>query len=178
MNINECAKLVNLSVATVKKYVKQGMPVEKDGTFAIAEVAKWIAENGQASHLKKSRPAPKKPEPKAQPKPIKQPKSKAAPPPEPPEDDLPMSMAEAKTRNEIAKALLAELNLAKEMEQVANIDDLMDEFSQALVTVRASLSSMSSRLAGILAHQDEHQVRKLIENEVAVMLTGLCKYDR
>lgn len=174
MNINECAKLVNLSVSTIKKYVKQGMPIEKDGTFEIAVVAKWIAENGQASHLKKARPKPK-PKPAPKPRPVAQTRAKDVP--QEPENDLAMSMTEAKTRSEIAKALLAELTLAKEMEQVANIDDLMDEFSQALVTVRASLSSMSSRLAGILAHQDESEVRKLIENEVAVMLTGLCKYE-
>lgn len=177
MTIKQCAEIVSLSTATLKRYVKKGMPINDDGTFEIADVALWIADNGSASHLTK----PTEPQKRA--KIVKEVKAKIIPINKkneevPPEDsDLPMSFQEAKTRGEIAKALLAELTLAKELEQVANIDDLMGEFSDALVNVRASLSSMSSRLAGILAHQDEHEIRKLIDAEVETMLTGLCKYD-
>ena len=180
MDINKCAEMVSLSTATIKNYVKQGMPIKKDGTFDIADVVPWIAQNGKASHLKKPTDSQMrsaivketKAKIKAESKvvPIKKKQAEE-------DSDLPMTFNEAKTRGEIAKALTAELNLARELEQVANIDDLMGEFSQALVTVRASLSSMSSRLAGILAHQDEHEIRKLIDAEVTVMLTGLCKYD-
>ena len=182
MDINKCAEMVSLSTATIKNYVKQGMPIKKDGTFDIADVVPWIAKNGKASHLKKPTDSQKrsaivketKAKIKAESKvvPIKKDQKQ-----EEQDSGLPMSFNEAKTRVEIAKALTAELNLARELEQVANIDDLMGEFSQALVTVRASLSSMSSRLSGILAHQDEHEIRKLIDAEVTVMLTGLCKYD-
>lgn len=180
MTIKQCAEIVSLTVPTLKKYVKKGMPIKDDGTFEIVDVANWIAENGSAQHLTKATQPQKK---SAIIKEVKaQQKAKVIPIDTPPKDhdpesDLPMSFQEAKTRSEIAKALLAELTLAKELEQVANIDDLMEEFSQALVTVRASLSSMSSRLAGILAHQDEHEIRKLIDDEVTTMLTGLCKYD-
>ena len=181
MNINQCAEMVSLSVDTIKRYVKRGMPVKKDGTFDIADVALWIAENGTAQHLTKKSDAQKKAETVREVKTEIKAKAKVVPIKKaeeiPDDSDLPMTFNEAKTRSEIAKALLAELNLARELEQVANIDDLMEEFSQALVTVRASLSSMSSRLSGILAHQDEHEVRKLIDAEVTVMLTGLCKYD-
>ena len=177
--IKEIAELVDLSVATLKKYVKLGMPIEADGTFDLSAVAIWVADNAPARKKKRVqakereqaiKKAPSKPKPTPPPKqdPWEQPE---------PESELSMTMTEAKTRSEIAKALLAELTLAKEMEQVANVDDLMGEFSDALVTVRASLSSMSSRLAGILAHQDETQVRKLIEAEVATMLTGLSNYE-
>lgn len=182
MNINQCADMVSLSTRTIKEYVKRGMPVNKDGTFDIAEVATWIAENGSAHHLKRKTDSQKKAEIVREVKAEIQQKAKVIPIKKPDEEipegsDLPMSFQEAKTRGEIAKALLAELTLARELEQVANIDDLMEEFSQALVTVRASLSSMPSRLAGILAHQDEHEVRKILEAEITVMLTGLCKYD-
>lgn len=189
MNINQCAEMVSLSVSTIKGYVKRGMPVKKDGTFDIADVALWISENGTAQHLTKktdaqirseavkATKAKEKEKAKTKAKVVSIKKTPRQQDDLPPETDLPMTYNEAKTRSEIAKALSAELSLAKELEQVANIDDLMGEFSQALVTVRASLSSMSSRLAGILAHQDEHEVRKLIDAEVTVMLTGLSKYD-
>ncbi len=88
----------------------------------------------------------------------------------------PMTIVEAKTRKEVAAALQAELELAKALEQVANIDDLMANFTDALVEVRAKLTSMSNRLGGILAHQAEDAVRELIDNDVAEMLESLSGY--
>jgi len=177
--IQQCADIVSLTVPTLKLYVKKGMPVESDGTFDISKVVSWIAENSTAQqHTGRKSDAKKAKEAVNKFKELPPQNNRDQEPLDTLDSDLPMTMTEAKTRKEIAQALQAELNLAKEMEQVANIDDLMEEFSSALVTVRASLSSMSSRLAGILAHQDEQAVRKLIDEEVTVMLTGLSNYDR
>jgi len=88
-----------------------------------------------------------------------------------------MTPLQAKLRKEVAQALTAELDLAIKREQVANIDDLMEEFSEALIEVRAKLVSMSSRLGGILSHQDEEGVAKILDGEVSDMLEALSDYE-
>lgn len=88
-----------------------------------------------------------------------------------------MTGAEAKTRREIANALMAELELAKAQEQVANIEDLMINFTDALVEVRAKLVSRSSRLAGILAHQEEEAIRDILDKDTADTLEALIDYQ-
>jgi phage terminase Nu1 subunit (DNA packaging protein) len=93
------------------------------------------------------------------------------------DDEAEMSGFDAKRRKEVAQALTAELDLVIKREQVANIDDLMEAFSGALIEVRAKLVSMSSRLGGILSHQDEEGITKLLDAEVSDMLEVLSDYD-
>lgn len=88
-----------------------------------------------------------------------------------------MPIAEAKQRFEAARALQAELALAKEREQLANIDDLMENFSEALVQVRAKLVSMPGRLSGLLSHQDEGYIADHLEIEISEMLESLSNYN-
>lgn len=93
------------------------------------------------------------------------------------EDGTDMSIAEAKRRKEVAGALSAELGLAKEREQVANIDDLMENFTAALVNVRAKLVSMPARLSGILSHKDDDEVSELLDDEIKDILDELSDYS-
>lgn len=88
-----------------------------------------------------------------------------------------MSINEAKRRKEVSLMLISELALAKEREQVANIDDLMQEFEDALINIRAKLVSMPSRLSGILSHQDEDGVSKLLNSDVRDMLEMVSEYE-
>ena len=87
-----------------------------------------------------------------------------------------MGIIEAKTRYEVAKALTAELHLAKEREQLVPTEYLMEKFGDALVEVRAKLVSMSSRLSGDLSHQEENEVGKILDIEVQDMLEVLSEY--
>jgi len=87
-----------------------------------------------------------------------------------------MNVAEAKRRREVALALKAELELAKERGQLVVIDDLMGEFSAALVQVRAGLVSMPSRLSGLLAHQDEDKITEQLDSEISDLLEHLSEY--
>lgn len=73
--------------------------------------------------------------------------------------------------------LQAELLLAKERGQVANIEDLMLQFTEALIQVRAKLVSMPARLSGILSHQEEDVIHKLIETDITEILETLSDYD-
>lgn len=88
-----------------------------------------------------------------------------------------MALNEAKRRQAVAQALKAELDLEKEREQVANIDDLMENFMSALVNVRAKLISMPARLSGMLSHQDDETVASLLESEISDMLEELSEYN-
>lgn len=93
-----------------------------------------------------------------------------------PDDVGKIAIDEARRRYEVARALQAELALAKEREQVANIDDLMTNFTAALVQVRAKLVGMPSRLSGILSHQDEKVVAELLEKDITETLEILSDY--
>lgn len=93
------------------------------------------------------------------------------------EDGGYISINQAKRRFEVAKMLQAELALAKEREEVANIDDLMTNFTGALVQVRAKLVSMPSRLAGILSHQEEYFIAETLETEIIETLESLSDYN-
>lgn len=95
-----------------------------------------------------------------------------------PDDDpeSKMTINEAKRRREVALAVKAELELANERKQVANIEDLTGLFRDALVNVRANLTSMSSRLAGVLSHQDEDVVAQLLDAEINDILENVSNY--
>ncbi|MDK1289825.1 terminase small subunit [Pseudoalteromonas umbrosa] len=88
-----------------------------------------------------------------------------------------MNMIEAKTRKESAQALLAELELAKTLEQVANIDDLMRNVADALQAVRAKLIGQSNRLSGSLAHQDQEEVCRILDEDADETLKALSDYS-
>lgn len=171
LTAKELSETLFTDLDVIKKYIKQGMPLDGD----LGVVVAWIAEN--ITHEKKVAKKKKVAEKKAvkKKKPVVQ-----VVEPSLDGDQLPdgeMSVEEARRRKEVANALQAELNLAKDREQVANIDDLMELFSEALVNVRASLTSLSSRMSGMLAHQDEESVRKLIDKEIQDTLENLSSYD-
>ncbi|AUS02248.1 putative DNA-binding domain protein [Vibrio phage 2.096.O._10N.286.48.B5] len=90
--------------------------------------------------------------------------------------EVSMSATEAKRRREVALALKAELDLAKEREQLVVIDDVMAEFVAALVKVRAGLIGQAPRLSGLLAHQDEDKITELLNDDVTSILENLSNY--
>lgn len=92
-------------------------------------------------------------------------------------DERTMSASEAKRRREVALALSAELDLAVKREQLVVIDDLMLEFSAALIDVRASLTSQPNRLNGLLAHQSEDKVAEILNADIEDILTKLSAYQ-
>lgn len=94
-----------------------------------------------------------------------------------PEMEEIIQLDEARRRKEVAMALQAELALAKEREQVANIDDLMTNFAEALVRVRAKLVSMPSRMSGLLAYMEETEIESKLEADITDILNELSEYD-
>tara|TARA_R110000851_G_scaffold4430_3_gene18041 strand:- start:1261 stop:1881 length:621 start_codon:yes stop_codon:yes gene_type:complete len=88
-----------------------------------------------------------------------------------------METREADRRYKVAKALREELELAKEQQLVANIDDLMLNFGIAASHVRATLMSWQSRLPGLLAHQDEKTIATSLDIEIENVLESLTNYQ-
>jgi len=90
--------------------------------------------------------------------------------------EIDMPVSEAKRRREVALALKAEVDLALARGQLVVIDDLMAEFVDSLVQVRASLIGQASRLSGLLSHQDDDTITKIINDDVEQILEALSKY--
>ena len=84
---------------------------------------------------------------------------------------------EAERRYKVARALREELELAKEQQLVANIDDLMVNFASAAGHVRATLMSWNSRLPGLLAHKDEKTISDSLEKEIEDVLLPMSEYS-
>ena len=89
-----------------------------------------------------------------------------------------MTAVEADRRKKQADALLSELKLSKELELVANIDDLMSNFGDAVGHVTATLLGWRANLTGLLTMQDESSVDKVLDDEVTRLLQALKAYSQ
>lgn len=94
-----------------------------------------------------------------------------------PDIDHAQEMAEAQRRKAVAEAMLSELKVAKEQGLVANIDDLMENFAEAITNVRGALMSFRARLPGMLAHSSEEEVANILDREVKDTLNALVEYN-
>lgn len=157
VNMVGLRKVMGVSTGAIQTMIAQGMPHEggkgRSYKFNTADCFKW-----RMAHTRK----------------IMEAQFLQQQPDTVPEER--MSLGEAKRRREVAIALKAELELADARKQVANIEDLAGLFSDALVNVRANLTSMSSRLAGVLSHQDEDEVARLLDSEINDILENVSKY--
>lgn len=88
-----------------------------------------------------------------------------------------MDIEEAKRREAVAKAQLAEIDLAKERGLLVNIDDMLREMGRALANARAQLLSIPNRVAGTLAFKDEKEITQILEEENNTILEELNKYE-
>ncbi len=94
-----------------------------------------------------------------------------------PEVNHAQEMAEAQRRKAVAEAVLSEIKVAKEQGLVANIDDLMNNFSEAITNVRGALMSFRARLPGMLAHSSEEEIAEILDREVKDTLNTLVGYN-
>lgn len=88
-----------------------------------------------------------------------------------------MTAIEAKRRREVAMAMSAELDLSVKRGELVVLSDLMAEFENALIEVRARIASQSGRLAGLLANQDEDKVIEILEQDANDILEALSGYE-
>ena len=153
-NVHEISDLFGVSVVTIHVWIKAGMPRTggkgRPLVFDTAECAAWRVKMEQDKIYAEFTPA---------------------------KVENKMSLADAKLRSAIATALTDELELEDKREQVSHIDDLMVNFTSALVNIRAALISMPSRLAGDLSHQDEHFIARELEKDVTATLGKIIDYD-
>ena len=149
LNLVATAKILNVSPYTIRKWVQEGMPYVEGGEGSHAD--RFIIADILQWHIDRGGAGDI--------------------------DEKTMSKAEAQRRREVAIALSAELDLAVKREQLVVIDDLMVEFQAALIEVRAALASQPNRLNGLLAHQSEDEVSKILNNDVAEILSKLSAYQ-
>lgn len=88
-----------------------------------------------------------------------------------------MTILEADRRKKQADALLAELKLANENEQVANIEDLVHNFSIACENVTATVLGWRANLVGLLTMQEEDKIDEVLADEIGRLLTNLKNYN-
>jgi len=160
VNLQELTEIMGVSRQTLSgSWLREGMPFDQEADRK--KGLQWIFDTSDV-RIWREQLAQKKVEEKY--------KSKFA------EADE-MSWDEAKRREAVAKAQLAELQLAKERELLANIDDLMDAFANSLNNVRAKLLALP-KLSGEMAHQDSETVRDLLEAEIKDTLECVSVYVR
>lgn len=94
-----------------------------------------------------------------------------------PEINHAKEMVEAQRRKAVGEAVLVELKVATEQGKVANVEDLMENFSEAIVNVRGALMSFKARLPGMLAHSTEEEVANILDSEVKEVLNNLVEYN-
>lgn len=88
-----------------------------------------------------------------------------------------MKYDEAKRRKAVADALSSELDLEISRSTLAQIDDLMANFADALVSVRAQIIGMPNRLAGTLEYQEQKEIREILNQDIKQVLNGLSEYE-
>ena len=157
MTLKEIIELTGLSQGFISKLRKEGMPVlelpgRRDLRYNSSMVLNYIHER----EIKK----------------VQSTLDEAIP-----EINHAQEMAEAQRRKAVAEAVLSEIKVAKEQGLVANIEDLMDNFSEAIVNVRGALMSFRARLPGMLAHSSEEEIAEILDREVKDTLNALVEYN-
>ena len=148
VNLAELAGILGVDVNTVRKCIVQGMPHKK------INQRRYEFDTAECIHWRLQQEADKA-------------------------DEQPNEMQydEAKRRKAAADALQAELELEKSRETLADIDDLMTNFTESLVNVRAQLVAMPNRLAGVLEFQDQKEIRQILNDDIRQVLDGLSDYQ-
>ena len=157
MTLKEILELTGLSQGFISKLRKEGMPVlelpgRRDLRYNSSMVLNYIHER----EIKK----------------VQANLTEAIP-----EVNHAQEMAEAQRRKAVAEAVLSEIKVAKEQGLVANIDDLMGNFSEAITNVRGALMSFRARLPGMLAHSSEEEIAEILDREVKDTLNSLVEYN-
>ena len=101
------------------------------------------------------------------------------PPPDPDEGDPaapPENLTQAKTRHEIIKASLAELELAEKEGRLVDRSKVEAQAFRVARLVRDNMLNIPDRLAGTLAAlTDPHQVHEALTKEIRMALEGLTQ---
>ncbi|WP_315764498.1 terminase small subunit [Bradyrhizobium sp. SZCCHNR2009] len=127
VNRQELADTLGYSLPTISSWTEEGMPVKSQGSrgrqfeYDTADVVKWLLARARGEA-----------------------KAKTAASLNDQGEDI--TMDKARLRNEIAKAKLSELELAKEMELVRPIEMIVKVLSNEIANARARLLGIPSKL--------------------------------
>lgn len=150
---SELARLWGTTQKTIKNYITEGMPAEEKAgvgyNLDTSECLRWRIqkEHNEARLLYQVDLSPDE-----------------------------MSYNEAKRRTAIVALQKAELELAEQRKELVRHDELILNFSQALIKVRSKLISQTARLSGELAHQEQDEVGKILDKDCDETLNELVSY--
>lgn len=144
------AEHLAVSLPTIDRWVKDGMPVVQRGSrgvewsFDLAEVIRWRIERA---------------------------KEDAA-------GDAPDDLAEIERRTAQAKMQMAELELAKKRGEVAPIADFERAQAKAFAEIRANVMNVERRaVIQLLGETDEAKFRAALRKELALALQAAAEAD-
>ena len=183
---NKMAEAAGVTVSTLLKWRRLGMPFEKDERkrvwFDPAAVAEWLEENGRTGRpgrpslvqtMKRERHARKmagEPEP--------EPIPKLTPAPEPTVEVTTMDLAAAKLRKELALAEKHELAVAKIKGELLDADEVERDRVRRVSVVKARLLQLAATVAPLCAGRDVAEIEHILEDEVLLLLEDFARGER
>jgi phage terminase Nu1 subunit (DNA packaging protein) len=150
LNRSDLADHMGISMPTVDRWVKDGMPVDVRGrqgvqwSFDLADVIRWRIDRAA--------------------------KDAAA--------DAPDDLAQIEKRTAQAKMLTAELDLAKKRGEVAPIADFERAQAKAFAQIRANVMNVAQRVViQLLGETDEARFKEVLKGELTLALTAAAEAD-
>lgn len=158
LSLSELAALLNRDRNTVMKWVnKDGCPVVQKANrdigqawiLDVAEVVAWLEDRAAKSIASKFE-----------------------------SDDTDISYDEAKRREKVAAAVMAELELDEVRREVVRVSDVIDEVSKEYAALRSSLQTVGGMVAPrLIGLNAPAQIQSVIDEAVVDVLEALT-YDR
>lgn len=149
------AVMMGVTPRTIKNWIMDGMPCEEKGSgrtwlLDSAKCFKWRIEKAEADIAKKYDYLT---------------------------DPEELSLTEIKKRTAEATMNREELKYEKEAGEVMFIEEMMDNFSAVLAEIRGKLISLPSRRSGVLAHEEQEEIERILNEEVTELLEAMSSYE-
>ena len=183
---NKMAEAAGVTVSTLLKWRKLGLPFEKDERKRVwydpEAVSEWLEENGRTGRpgrpslvqtMKREKYARKLagiPEP--------EPIPKLTPPPEVTAEVTTMDLAAAKLRKELALAEKHELAVARVKGELLDAEEVERDRVRRVSVIKARLLQLAATAASLCAGRDEADIERILTEEVLLLLADFARGAR
>lgn len=150
---SKMAKLLNISRQTLYSWIKEGMPVEKNGDCDVKRCIEWATLRAAGTV-----------------EPIASNPDNAA-------GSSGESLTDTRKRDLAAAAALKEQELQRRRGELLERSQVKEEWAKLLLTFRKAMLQMPGRIAPRLAGKDQAAIFNLLEKEVRQILTALGNYN-
>ena len=183
---NKMAEAAGVTVSTLLKWRKLGLPFEKDARKRVwydpEAVSEWLEENGRTGRpgrpslvqtMKREKYARKlagEPEP--------EPLPRLTPSPDVVTEATTMDLAAAKLRKELALAEKHELAVARVKGELLDADEVERDRVRRVSVIKARLLQLAATAAPLCAGRDEGEIERIITEEVLLLLADFARGAR